>query len=161
MNYIIYENGTEINRIVASEDFVTAYCAENGYTYEAIEPAPEPEPESTLEERVTNIENAIERGLSDMGVLSGPRYRDIPGHYPRRQRMVHLLAAPPWDKPGDGPALCAGAGEPRHVPAGRVHGLHGRLDLPVQERHQFQPGRVPSGMGGIRWVRGSELWSPV
>lgn len=31
--YKIYENGTEINRIVADKDFCDTYCAENGYTY--------------------------------------------------------------------------------------------------------------------------------
>ena len=40
-NYKIFENGTEINTIVADEDFVIPYCEENGYTYEVL---PEPEP---------------------------------------------------------------------------------------------------------------------
>lgn len=47
MDYYIYENGQLINTIVADEAFVSAYCAENGYTYEAVEPTPEPEPEPT------------------------------------------------------------------------------------------------------------------
>ena len=49
MNYKIFENGDLINTIVADEAFVTAYCQENGYTYEAVEgtassPAAEPVP---------------------------------------------------------------------------------------------------------------------
>lgn len=34
MDYIIYKEKKEINRIVADEAFVKSYCAENGYTYE-------------------------------------------------------------------------------------------------------------------------------
>lgn len=63
MDYRILKDGELINTIVASEEFVSAYCAENGYTYEPVA-KPEPEPEQTIDERVTNIENAIERGLS-------------------------------------------------------------------------------------------------
>ena len=47
MNYKIFQNGEQINTIVADEAFVSAYCAENGYTYEAVEPTPEPTPEPT------------------------------------------------------------------------------------------------------------------
>lgn len=47
MNYKIFQNGEQINTIVADEAFVSAYCAENGYTYEAVEPTPEPEQEPT------------------------------------------------------------------------------------------------------------------
>jgi len=36
MRWRIYENGTEINRIAADEEFVTQYCADNGYTCELI-----------------------------------------------------------------------------------------------------------------------------
>ena len=64
MDYYIYENGQLINTIVADEAFVSAYCAENGYTYEAVEPTPEPEQEPTIDERVTALESAIEKGLS-------------------------------------------------------------------------------------------------
>ena len=31
--YRILKDGTEINRIVASEEFVSSYCEANGYTY--------------------------------------------------------------------------------------------------------------------------------
>lgn len=46
---VIYQDGEEINRIVADEAFAEAYCAENGYTFEMRPdppqpPAPEPEP---------------------------------------------------------------------------------------------------------------------
>ncbi len=54
MNYIIYENGIEINRIVASETFVKSYCEENGYTYDhEEEQIVEPEPESPSAEDIT------------------------------------------------------------------------------------------------------------
>ena len=43
MRYKIFENGEEINIIVADETFIEKYCAENGYTYEE-ENLPEPEP---------------------------------------------------------------------------------------------------------------------
>lgn len=46
-DYIIYQNGEEINTIVADEDFCRAYCEENGYTYEL---RPEPEPSTEPEE---------------------------------------------------------------------------------------------------------------
>ena len=64
MDYYIYSGGELINTIVSDVDFVKTYCAENGYTFEAVDPPPEPEPEPTLEDRVASIENAIERGLS-------------------------------------------------------------------------------------------------
>lgn len=53
MNYKILKDGEVINTIVADESFVAEYCAENGYTFEAIpqpEPEPEPEPEPTADE---------------------------------------------------------------------------------------------------------------
>lgn len=53
MNYIIYENGIEINRIVASETFVKSYCEENGYTYEQEERIVEPEPKPPSAEDTT------------------------------------------------------------------------------------------------------------
>lgn len=59
MTYKIFKDGKEINRIVADESFVTAYCEKNGYTYEAEPeptPEPEPEPEPTPEERVAALE---------------------------------------------------------------------------------------------------------
>lgn len=71
-NIIIYEDGQEINRIVADEAFARDYCLRHGYTYEVEpEPVPEPEPAPSLEERVEVLETetaaisaAIERGLS-------------------------------------------------------------------------------------------------
>ena len=45
MNYLLLDkDGNEVNRIVASEEFVTAYCEENSYTYERLPDTPEPEP---------------------------------------------------------------------------------------------------------------------
>ena len=49
MIYKIFENGDEINRIIADSEFVENYCAENGYTYE-VEPEPDIETEPTAEE---------------------------------------------------------------------------------------------------------------
>lgn len=43
MVYKIFENGAEINTIVADAAFVESYCKKNGYTYELCE-LPEPEP---------------------------------------------------------------------------------------------------------------------
>ena len=54
MNYIIYENGKEINRIVASEEFCQDYCARSGCTYEK-EPETE-EPETPLEPEYTETQ---------------------------------------------------------------------------------------------------------
>ncbi len=63
MNYIIFENGAEINRIGASEAFISDYCARHGYTYE-LEPEPSgagPEPTApALETRVGTLEAAVE-----------------------------------------------------------------------------------------------------
>lgn len=42
MNYKIFENGELINTIVADESFVTAYCQENGSTYELVEETQSP-----------------------------------------------------------------------------------------------------------------------
>ena len=53
MNYIIYENSIEINRIVASETFAKSYCEENGYTYEQEERIVEPEPKPPTVEDIT------------------------------------------------------------------------------------------------------------
>ena len=60
--YKIFENGKEINRIVADEDFVVPYCERNGYTYELEVPPepPEPQPEPpTTEERLAAVESAM------------------------------------------------------------------------------------------------------
>lgn len=65
MRYKIFENGEEINTIVADEEFVAAYCEENGFSYQAEPlPVPEPEPELTTEQRVTELEEALELLLS-------------------------------------------------------------------------------------------------
>lgn len=34
MNYILFKNDVEINRIVSSPEFCEEYCTANGYTYE-------------------------------------------------------------------------------------------------------------------------------
>lgn len=47
MRYKIFENGEQINTIIADEAFCKSYCDKHGYTYEEeiIEPIPEPEEE--------------------------------------------------------------------------------------------------------------------
>lgn len=47
--YRILKDGEEINRIVASEEFVTSYCEANGYTCEEIIEEPVAEPETPTE----------------------------------------------------------------------------------------------------------------
>lgn len=51
MIYIIYQGGSEVNRIVSDAAFVDKYCAANGYTYE-LAPDPAPEEEPTIEEQL-------------------------------------------------------------------------------------------------------------
>lgn len=58
MKYEIFENGNLINVIVASADFVAAYCAKNGYTYQLIAEPNTPEP-PTQEERLAALESAM------------------------------------------------------------------------------------------------------
>lgn len=45
MNYIIFKDGEEVNRIVADEAFCQRYYGKAGYSYEQAPPQPEPEPE--------------------------------------------------------------------------------------------------------------------
>ena len=79
-------------------------------------------------------------------------------HPPGQRRLVHLLAAPPRQEPGDRPALRAGAGRPRHVPGGGVHGLHRRQDLQVPERHQLLPRGLRPGLGGRGGIKLHAPW---
>lgn len=44
MNYIIFKDGVEENRIVADEEFCEQYYSKDGYSYELEPPRPEPEP---------------------------------------------------------------------------------------------------------------------
>lgn len=53
MNYIIFKDGVEENRILADEEFCRTYYSADGYSYQRApdpEPAPKPEPEPTAEE---------------------------------------------------------------------------------------------------------------
>ena len=60
MRYKIFENGIEINTIVADEAFVKSYCEKHGYTYEKdILPEVEPIYTPTNEERITILEEQI------------------------------------------------------------------------------------------------------
>ena len=40
VTYRLYQNGTEINTIVADEDFVTRHCERLGYTFQRLEQPP-------------------------------------------------------------------------------------------------------------------------
>lgn len=74
INYIIYQNDTEINRIFSDADFVEAYCSANGYTYEVEPlppdpgPEPEPEPEPDPDDYVTygELAAAIREGVNSV-----------------------------------------------------------------------------------------------
>ena len=55
MRYKIFENGVEVNTIIADEDFVSGYCEANGYTYQE-ERIPAPDPAPTTEDRVAALE---------------------------------------------------------------------------------------------------------
>lgn len=67
MRYKIFENGIEINTIIADEAFVKSYCEKRGYTYEEdILPEVEPaEPEVTeLEQLRADVDYiAMETGV--------------------------------------------------------------------------------------------------
>ena len=56
MDYMLFQNDEYITSIVAKEDFVKAYCQEKGYTYKRVPNVPEPEPEPTLDDRVSSLE---------------------------------------------------------------------------------------------------------
>lgn len=66
MIYKIMKNGAEINRIVADEPFIKAYCVENGYNYTPC-PVTPPPAAPTAEERIAALEEAM---LAMMGVTS-------------------------------------------------------------------------------------------
>ncbi len=70
--YKIFQNGDFINAIVASEEFIEAYCEENGYTYELVEepePAPTP-PEPTEEDDVNGmlVDHEYRLTLLELGI---------------------------------------------------------------------------------------------
>lgn len=66
MRYKIFENGEEINVIVASEEFVADYCERNGYTFEEAPiptpPMPEPETPETEESVWDELDAAYQEG---------------------------------------------------------------------------------------------------
>lgn len=57
----IFENGEQINHIVADEDFVARYCEKHGYTYEM-----EPEPPALIEYTETQL---MGQQLTDLELL--------------------------------------------------------------------------------------------
>lgn len=68
MQYLIFENGVQVDTIVADEAFVETYCKENGYTYAEIE-QPEAPHVPTANERIAALEEqyaAIEDALCEM-----------------------------------------------------------------------------------------------
>lgn len=67
-NYRIFQDGNEINTIVADEDFCSTYCERNGYTYELM-PMPEPEEptEPTTEPTVWDeLDAAYQEGVDSI-----------------------------------------------------------------------------------------------
>lgn len=68
-NYKIFEQGKQINRIVASEAFVEEFCAARGYSYER-EPDPAPEPQErryTADDLLAVLLNMEETGSAGGG----------------------------------------------------------------------------------------------
>ena len=55
---IFDKDGNTVNTIVASEEFVTAYCEKHGYAYKQ-EPEPVPEPDPVPEPTTEEILNAM------------------------------------------------------------------------------------------------------
>lgn len=62
---IFDKDGSKINRIVATEDFIDEYCSQYGYSYEFDGETADPEPpidshrEPTTEDRISATESAI------------------------------------------------------------------------------------------------------
>lgn len=57
--YRILKDGTTINTIVASDEFITSYCEANEYTYEEIIEEPTVEPETETEPTIDEILNTL------------------------------------------------------------------------------------------------------
>lgn len=69
MRYKIFDGGAMINTIVADEAFAAAYCAENGYTYEAVLDSPAPEtadPDADRDELL--VDHELRLTLLELGV---------------------------------------------------------------------------------------------
>ena len=66
--YKVLDNGEEINRIVAGEEFAESYAAETGYILEREPDPPEPEPEPEPETPVTwdELAVAIREGVNSL-----------------------------------------------------------------------------------------------
>ena len=62
MHFLLLDkDGNAVNRIVASEEFVSLYCDKHGYAYELLPDIEEAEPfkhEPTLDERVSALEDS-------------------------------------------------------------------------------------------------------
>lgn len=56
MTYIIYKDGTEVNRIAADEEFCKKYYAKDGYSCEAYTPPAEPDPSVEPEQVRTELD---------------------------------------------------------------------------------------------------------
>ena len=59
MTYEIYSGDDLVNTIVADEEFVTDYCAANGYTYAERSATPAPDPEPTTDELMSILLGVI------------------------------------------------------------------------------------------------------
>ena len=67
MRYKIFENGVEINVIVAELEFVESYCKKYGYTYEEdILPEPTRPEEETDEVSWDAMAEAISEGVNEV-----------------------------------------------------------------------------------------------
>lgn len=68
MNYKIFKDAEQINRIVADEDFVKEYCSDNGYTYELEVP---PEPSETEADVVRDAKLAEISAACNAAIVAG------------------------------------------------------------------------------------------
>lgn len=75
MNYIIYKDGEEVNRIVADEEFCRQYYSGDGYSFEEEPPRPEPEPEPTEAEALRAELTATQKKL-DAAIQSNAMLED-------------------------------------------------------------------------------------
>lgn len=76
MEYIIFKDGAEVNRIVADEAFCRRYYSKGGYSFQEVLPEPEPEPvdpEPTEAEDTAAmlVDHEYRLTLMELGLLEG------------------------------------------------------------------------------------------
>lgn len=64
MTYIIYKDGSEVNRIVADEAFCERYYSKDGYSYKEEPPAPDPEPVEPPKTDIDLMAEAYREGVN-------------------------------------------------------------------------------------------------